>query len=150
MSKLKRICTVCHSVFEAKTANQKYCSTACCDVATYERRKERLKNKQLTHRKACEYCGYLFKPRCESTRFCSKKCYTEWRRREKDSNPAEPPVPGKPFFTWVKEAAECNLDYGTYRGLIAQGKTFDMLKALADSRAPRVHSHSHKIIGGGL
>ena len=56
---------------------------------------------------------------------------------------------GKPVKTlddWAREADECNLDYGTYRALIAAGKTFEQLKACR--RSPQTHSHCriHKTI----
>ena len=150
MSKLKRICPVCHSIFEVNSATQKYCSTHCCDVAAYERTKERKKRAPLPL-KTCEFCGKPFNPKCSYTRFCSRDCYSAARKKQTallHERAAElelnPPVPRKPFFTWVKEARECNLDYGTYRGLIEQGKSFDELKALADSRTPRVHNRSHR------
>ena len=54
---------------------------------------------------------------------------------------------GKPVKTisdWAREADECNLDYGTYRALIAQGKTFEQLKA--ERRSPQPHSHCRRHI----
>lgn len=53
---------------------------------------------------------------------------------------------GKPVKTlddWVREAADCNLDYGTYRALIAAGNTFDQLKAV--NRHPQTHSHCRHV-----
>ena len=52
--------------------------------------------------------------------------------------------PVKSLDDWAREARECNLDYGTYRALLAQGKTFDELKAQAQSRHTPAHAHSHK------
>lgn len=38
--------------------------------------------------------------------------------------------PTKSLAEWVREARECNLDYGTYRGLVEQcGMTFAEIKA---------------------
>ena len=34
----------------------------------------------------------------------------------------------KTLDDWLREADACGLDYGTYRALIAQGKTFEQLK----------------------
>ena len=54
---------------------------------------------------------------------------------------------GKPVKTledWAREADECNLDYGTYRALIAAGRTFEQLKAQADRRNPQTHSHCRR------
>ncbi|MBR2519703.1 MAG: hypothetical protein IKE46_07965 [Selenomonadaceae bacterium] len=54
---------------------------------------------------------------------------------------------GKPTKTlddWCREAAECNLDYGTYRTLVEiQGKTFDKLKAQSPFRHTSAHAHGH-------
>lgn len=44
----------------------------------------------------------------------------------------------KTLDQWAREADECNLDYGTYRGLIEQGHSFDELKA--QNRPPRLHA----------
>lgn len=150
MSKLKRICPVCHSTFVPNPATQKYCSTACSDKASYELTKARLKNTPLPLLNTCVYCGVLFNPKYSNTRFCSKKCYDKWRRRGKKSIPDESSEPKKPLSDWIREAKECNLDYGTYRALINAGKSFDELKSQANSRSPRVHNRSHKIIGGAL
>lgn len=100
-------------------------------------------NKSLEIGQPCEFCGKIFDPAKGNARFCSRKCYDAWRIAPKESKqePAEPP---KPLTDWIREAKECNLDYGTYRGLIEQGKTFDQLKALAPSRNPGIHSRSHR------
>ena len=158
MSKLKRICPVCHSTFVPNSATQKYCSTGCSDVAAYEHFKERkIRVRAPRQLKTCEYCGKSFTPKCDSRRFCSRKCYGAARKKQTallHEQAAElelnPPVPSKSLADWIREATECNLDYGSYRGLIDAGKSFDELKALASSRSQRVHSHSHKIIGGAL
>ena len=55
--------------------------------------------------------------------------------------------PTKTLADWAREAADCNLDYGTYRALIASGKTFEQLKA--DRRSPQAHSHCrtfHRVV----
>lgn len=51
---------------------------------------------------------------------------------------------GKTLDDWAREADECNLDYGTYRALIAAGKTFEQLKA--ERRSPQTHSHCRRHI----
>lgn len=48
---------------------------------------------------------------------------------------------GKTLEDWVREARECNLDYGNYRALIAAGKTFEELKATAGTRTAGEHAH---------
>lgn len=52
----------------------------------------------------------------------------------------------KTLDDWLREAAECRLDYGTYRALRYMGKTYDELKATAGERRLQVHnstSHQH-------
>ena len=50
--------------------------------------------------------------------------------------------PTKTLAEWLREAAECNLDYGTYRTLVEiQGKTLDELKA--QHRHTSAHAHGH-------
>lgn len=52
----------------------------------------------------------------------------------------------KTLDDWTREAFECNLDYGTYRALIAAGRTFAELKAQADARHPQTHSHCRRYL----
>lgn len=47
----------------------------------------------------------------------------------------------KPMDEWIREARECDLDYGTYRTLIEQGKTFEQVKAAGYHSA--AHSKLH-------
>lgn len=52
--------------------------------------------------------------------------------------------PVKSLSDWCREAAECNLDYGTYRTLVElQGKTFAELKAQNQNRPATHHAHGH-------
>ncbi|MBR1806274.1 MAG: hypothetical protein IJ774_07815 [Selenomonadaceae bacterium] len=53
--------------------------------------------------------------------------------------------PVKTFADWAREADECNFDYGTYRALIAAGRTFEQLKA--ERRSPQTHSHCRRYLG---
>lgn len=57
-------------------------------------------------------------------------------------------TPQKSLAEWCREAAECGLDYGNYRALINMGKTFEELKAQAESRGNYAHSHRHSVKGG--
>lgn len=50
-------------------------------------------------------------------------------------------IVGKPMDEWIREASECGLDYGTYRTLIEQGKTFEQVKAAGYHSA--AHSKTH-------
>lgn len=54
--------------------------------------------------------------------------------------------PVKALSAWCKEADECNLDYGTYRTLVElHGKTFEELKAQAETRCLPTHSRINAI-----
>ena len=81
----------------------------------------------------CIFCGRDFEPTPSAPhrKYCSIACYD----RSKSL---------KTLNDWIREAEECNLDYGTYRGLIEQGKTFAELKSRADSRHQPAHSHINK------
>ena len=138
-------CAHCGKVFEAK-GKQIYCSDKCRDAAyTYRLNAERKKPEIAVK---CKQCGKEFKPRHLNELFCSDECRKvakreEYRRlngyinaRKVNSN-----APRKMLDEWCREAAECNLDYGTYRALIELGKTFEELKARAESRRMAHHSH---------
>ena len=62
--------------------------------------------------------------------------------QERAAKVNNPRLPQKSLSDWCREANECNLDYGTYRALIAQGKTFDELKSLADNRGYHAHARA--------
>ena len=52
--------------------------------------------------------------------------------------------PVKLLAEWCREAAECNLDYGTYRTLVEiKGETFEELKAQNQNRSAPCHAHGH-------
>lgn len=83
----------------------------------------------------CLHCGneFAFSARQPNKKFCSRKCKENfYAKLEREKNER------KSLEQWAREAAECNLDYGTYRGLIEQGHTFDELKA--QNRPPRLHA----------
>ena len=111
-------CAECGKLFNPTTPNQQYCSQACRDNANTT---------------TCLHCGKLFIAHDSLTLFCSRACYNEFRKR-KASSPNKQLFGGKTLGQWIQEATACNLDYGTYRGLIAAGKTFEELKAQAISR----------------
>lgn len=108
-------CAECGKLFKPTTPNQQYCSQACRDNA----------NSTI-----CLHCGKLFVAHDSHTLFCSRECYDQYRRKKK----FKAQVKDKSLAEWQREAQECNLDYGTYRGLIAAGKSFEELKAQAISR----------------
>lgn len=81
----------------------------------------------------CIFCGREFRPSQNTPlrKYCSIDCYNRCK---------EP----KTLDDWIREAAECNLDYGTYRGLVEQGKTYAELKTRADNQHQPAHSHINK------
>ncbi len=102
----------------------------------------------------CLQCGkeFTLHPNHLNQLYCSNECkkkanaeHAKARRRKLAERrhiypvKAETPKPqGKTLAEWCREADECNLDYGTYRGLVEQGHTFDELKA--QNRPPRLHA----------
>ena len=92
------------------------------------------------YKKTCPCCGEIFFAFRPDKKFCSPQCAGRYQRKKKTEPPPVIPV-DRTFDDWIREADECNLDYGTYRGLITAGKTFDELKATADRRAIFVHAH---------
>ncbi|MBR0061294.1 MAG: hypothetical protein IJP68_07410 [Selenomonadaceae bacterium] len=116
-------CAECGKTFSPTAPNQQYCSQACRDNANST---------------TCLHCGKLFIAHDSQTLFCSRLCYDQYRNKQK----RKAQVKGKPLSEWQREAAECNLDYGTYRGLIAAGKSFEELKAQAAFRNLPTHNHA--------
>lgn len=134
----------CNDEFFPASNTQRYCSRACRDRAYYNRplRREPIK---------CVVCGKEFMPKATTQRYCSTTCSVAAEKKRHRSNPyvpkpkAEPkPKPvksDKPLEQWVREATACNMDYGNYRALIEHcGKTFEELKATADTRHLPAHS----------
>lgn len=60
--------------------------------------------------------------------FCCYTCRTNYQWKQKHPSPE----PVKSLGAWNAEAKACGLDYGTYRGLIECGKTFEELKMKFD------------------
>ena len=133
-----RLCVQCGQEFIPKTANQKYCSDVCC---------EKYWGRRVTvHTMTCKNCGEKFTD-VYAAKYCSKKCRNEAIKKEQ-AKQAMAKATGEKVKTiedWTREARECNLDYGTYRGLIEQcGRTYEELKATADNRAAKYHAHASK------
>lgn len=113
--------------------------------------------------KNCALCGKEFETYQKLQKYCSLECAHKgyhrnnaenarrYRKRIRDQKLAKAQdKPTKPLSEWVKEAAECNLDYGSYRTLIEmQGKTFEELKATAPSRTPPIHQRSQGSVRTG-
>ena len=132
-------CAYCGKIFETKTTAKKYCSDKCREASYEQRRREKPPIK-----KRCEECGKEFEPRLSIQRYCSPQCAEIYNKPK--STAKSPPKPKcKTLSDWCREAAECNLDYGNYRALIESGKSFDELKARADSQGVSGHSHHRKV-----
>lgn len=104
--------------------------------------------------KTCQKCGKSFETHRSKKLFCPV-CYEEaWRERKREQGRLTHELiltktkvaqsigaPTKTLDEWCREAAECNLDYGTYRTLVEmQGKTFEKLKAQNQNRSVSLHA----------
>ena len=150
-------CARCGAEFNALKGT-KYCSQACRREATLEHKRasyERLRTTSTMDERCkpivltCQTCGAKFTG-VFNRKYCSEKCRRAGqrelenlrrrnrRRKVKVDKATKKPV--KSLEDWIREADECNLDYGTYRTLVELcGMTFDELKA--DRRSPQTHSH---------
>lgn len=89
----------------------------------------------------CANCGKPFRVTHsqQAQKFCSKECYEEVRRHYQR-------LPRESHLSELAAAAaECNLDYGTYRALLKAGKTHEELKAQAPNR--QVGAHQRRMNG---
>ena len=133
-----KICAQCGQEFITTNGSQKYCSAVCCE----EYWGRNVKTRKLT----CKNCGEKFTD-VYAAKYCSKKCRNEAIKKEqaKQAMAKATSEKVKTIEDWTREACECNMDYGTYRGLIEQcGRTYEELKATADSRAAKYHAHAGK------
>ena len=142
-------CLICGKEFVRRNGTERYCSPAC--------REEMNRRWYREHRKPvmkkCAACGKEFTPCNRRQKYCSPNCYDEThkkqaydykilqrqtpaQKRAQDVTDKQVKRPTKTLNDWAREAADCGLDYGTYRAFIAQGKTFEQIK---DSRAIQVH-----------
>lgn len=132
-------CKFCGGEMHGAKPNQKYCSRKCRLTASYQR----LKAKPQAPVE-CVICGRRFIPSPHSKNCCSFECRRVLNKRRAQERIARQRAAElatraagghvKTLDDWIREAAACNLDYGTYRGLIEQGKTFDQLKAEAERK----------------
>ena len=93
----------------------------------------------------CQECGRMFKSEYNE-KFCSRKCQEKVRNSELMTI-AMNKATGQKVKTladWCREADECNLDYGTYRGLIQSGRTHEELKGLYANNVAVGHNHTPK------
>lgn len=151
---MKKKCAYCGSEFAAEKSTRQYCSRECARKANREKQRAKYLDKVAKRIEqelieppewelplpVCRNCGKEFKPDNSKQIYCSRKCYREYRWPKK--NPSTKKFDGKTLGQWIQEAMNCNLDYGTYRGLIAAGKTYEELKAQAPQRQIRVHQHT--------
>ena len=140
-----RKCPICGKKFETDHNGQKYCSEECAHTAhtaqcheyyLLQQKEVAISTIEPDELEYCLSCGKAFSRReCNmNTKFCCNTCYKEYRKKR-----PKPAKSGKTMADWTREARECNLDYGTYRGLIAMGKTYEELKEQAAQRVERVH-----------
>lgn len=128
-------CKFCGKPFIKKTGGQKFCSDEC--------RENFYKQERQPELKTCPVCGKEFLQKHAWGGCCSRKCRAFQREQEAQAKPEPPRI--RTLDDWIREAAECNLDYGTYRAMIEREKTFDELKATAPNRIG-VHAHGHKFL----
>ena len=133
--KPKPKCQICGAEYEPTSSQQKYCPN-CSDKCNHVQKK-------------CVHCGKLFTPVFKGTSFCSRLCYRLYIEKKKaeakEILDGASHGQGGRLDDLAKLAAECNLDYGMYRGLIAAGKTHDELKAQAPLRNPPNHNRPLKM-----
>ena len=148
-----RKCEYCGEEYEAKNPQQKFCSTACSKeywrrnyASTY-----RDKSGLTLQVKICPTCGKTFETFRTDKKYCSETCHgktiskkIEIERQQAPQQATKEVKPKKKMADWEREARDCNLDYGTYRGLIAAGKTFDELKALYAEHVPPTHARASR------
>ena len=91
--------------------------------------------------KRCRFCGRSFQAKSHTRIYCSEEC----RKKQHAARywyVEQPRTDGKKFAQLAREAADCNLDYGTYRALIEQGRTYSQIKATGYKSA------AHSGVGG--
>lgn len=115
-------CIICGKEIEATTQNRRYCRECAIDV----RNKRKPDSAPIKKETQCLNCGKTYRITGEwrSPNFCCDACGVNYRWKQKHGKT----TPEKTLSDWANEAKACELDYGTYRGLIASGKTFEELK----------------------
>ena len=143
---IRKNCERCGRPFETFEDSRRRFCFECYRIRQIElgaRLQARLKSKP----RVCVKCGREFTGMAHQ-KFCDD-CLAEQKRetqrRIQERYDAQRPKPktGKSLEDWAREADDCNLDYGTYRALIAAGRTFEQLKA--EQRSPQFHSHIHSV-----
>lgn len=74
---VERLCERCGTPFTGRKWNARYCSRACNEAASYQRRESKGPRAE-----ACEQCGASLEGKRHHARFCSVKCGQDWRNRQ--------------------------------------------------------------------
>lgn len=146
---VKKTCARCGKPFEVFEDSRRRFCFECYQIQQIERG-ARLQARLKTKPRVCVKCGREFtgmahQKTCDDC-LAEQKRETQRRiqeRYDKQRQVTKPKSTGKSLDDWAREAAQCNLDYGTYRALIAAGRTFEQLKA--EQRSPQFHSHCHSV-----
>lgn len=144
-------CEYCGKEFVSINMQRKYCSDKCRKIVIRKQDRERRARKNAEYEWAiCTVCKRYFK-RVKGTDelFCSTKCHSKVprinhaRKKAQDLTAKAVKRPTKTLDDWCLEARECGLDYGNYRTLIAQGKTFEQIKAENHQQTAHAHRRLH-------
>lgn len=161
------ICQRCGKTIVGRRSNCKWCDECRPIVEREQDRQSKERVKQRAQPKPTAKSEYVPLPKICTCRHCHEKFTSMtrsstcpeckrikheeflWQEEQRQAKLRQERLKidkatGKPIKTpddWCREAAECGLDYGTYRALITQGKTFTELKAQRDHR--HVHMHAH-------
>ena len=139
----EKTCLHCGVKFTGKPS-QKYCSRSCKEKAHQKREQEKIKVVKV--KKSCLNCGREYLTDDAGDSFCSTRCSLEYHgqvERKHSKNRSD-----RQLSEIVREARECNLDYGAYRAYLNMGKTFEELKELAPLRNPQVHQRTPQRLRG--
>ena len=142
-----RTCVICGKQFVPKVPKQKTCSSLCAKELNVRETRRRLGYEAPAHApRKCVICGKEFTPKASTHKYCSALCRENscGRLHARHARIDKPKAAPTSLDEWIRKAQECNLDYGTYRALIAQGKTHEQLLADADKRSMPTHAHNHK------
>lgn len=142
---IKRPCERCGKTIEvARNSKRRFCEE-CLRIRWIELG-ARLTKFNMTCPRTCKLCGknfigHLNQKRCPDCLAAERQRIQQKLQARYDAQRSK--RTGKTLDDWAREASDCNLDYGTYRALIAAGRTFEQLKA--DRRSPQLHSHCHAV-----
>lgn len=147
--KTRRECAFCHKDFQPKVPRQRFCCKECTDAYYNSKR-----HATETYIKTCPYCGKKFITTLYYKEYCSEGCQRKNNIRVTKAKRQQEAIaenvakaerkPTKTLDDWIREASECNLDYGTYRGLISAGKPYDEIKALYAEHRTFAHARASK------